>query len=69
MNHVMGLRIGALSNKGGKYTHVSLIPLVITKQLKKKVEVIHKLWEVKEHLCSVPSLPWRQENKSLEMLQ
>lgn len=57
MNHVMGLRIGALSNKGGEYTHVSLIPLVITKQLKKKVKGIHKLWEVRDHLCSVPSLP------------
>lgn len=33
-NHVVGLRIGSLSSKGRKYTCVSLIPLVITKQQK-----------------------------------
>lgn len=68
----MGLRIGALSNKGGKIHPCqphSFGHYKATKKKKKKVEVIHKLWEVKEHLCSVPSLPWRQENKSLEMLQ
>lgn len=63
----MGLRIGSLQKKKKKYTYVSLIPLVITKQ-QKKFKLFINCGKLKEHLCSVPSLPsllQRQEKQVL----